>query len=689
MMTLYQQFRNKNLCVIPIKKGVPLVEWSRFFNALPPTDEVENWRGNEYALVCGNVSGIVALDIDTNEPEGNRVYELAGASPVRKKGSKGFTAFYRFNGELSTNWKRPDDKSPIVELLANKRLTTIPPSPHRKTGQLYEWMDGVGLLDEVELPTLSPDFVKLMNALYPKPQRPVTPLYDVAVDMEVNLSDAEEMLSYINPDCPRDEWISIGMALRDEFGDAACHVWHRWSEKAGSRYNHNAAQSAWRSFNGSGYSIGTIVHLAKQAGYIAQREPEATESFAVDMDYINNLYKKKKQEPLEVHGLVADIAKWITETAIRPQPVLSLAAAITFVGMVKGHRFEGATGLRTNMLVMNLAPTGGGKEHPQASLRKLMRHCGFDEQLMGEPTSGTGFLRAINDRGRVVLWVMDEMGRFLSNISHKSAGSFQREIVDYIVKTFSCANSVLKGREYADSEKNPTIDIKNPHFCCLGSTVLERFKDSVSSSEVIDGFLNRWLVMAVNDRGKRAEKVNTRKEPPADLIQRLQAINEGRVYDPYNGLPIVEEVRFSPEAWDVFVEYRDEMDDLVSTAAYPLSALYARCAEHVEKLALILCDDTMIGVQDVKAAIRVVKYSNSCIMDFAGLLSDSQAEADYLKVREIIKNNSPINKSRLTRMTQFVTGGARRRIEIINDIIETGDVTFEKKETSTIFTWIQ
>ena len=685
---MFDKFREAGLCVVPLRKGIPLIEWSRYFNELPG-DEVYQWSGNEYALVCGEVSGVIGLDIDIDGDEGERIYHLAGETPVRKQGSKGFTAFYKYNGEASTNWKRKDDKSPIVELLSHKRLTTIPPSPHRKTGEPYIWMDGVGLLDGVDLPILSPDFNKLMDALYPRPVRKVSPVtYNLSEFEKIELADAEDMLDFISSDCSRDDWISVGMALRDEFGDAACDLWHRWSRKAGSRYVHNEAQAVWRSFTNNGVTIGTIIHMAKQNGWVHMAKSESG-GFMVDLSYIKALDERNKREaqqenePLSVHGLVGEIADWITASAIGPQPILSLAAALTFVGMLKGHVVEGKTGLRTNLLAMSLAPTGGGKEHPQACLRKLIRECEMDEQLMGEPTSGTGFLRALNDRGRVAIWVMDEMGRFLSNTSHRNAGTHQREIIDYIIKTFSCASSVLKGREYADSKKNPTIDIVEPHFCCLGSTVLERFREACSSSEVIDGFLNRWLVMATHDRGLRQPYDKSKKEPPAWLISKIREIASQRKYEPYSGLAVPVVVKFTPEAWDIFDKYRNDMDKMVSEAQYPLSALYARCAEHVEKVALTICEDDTIGIQDVNAAIKVVSYSNNCIMDFAGLLSDNEAQAEYVRVREIIKTAGTISKSDLTRKTQFLK--RMRRVEVLNDLIEADEIRIEEKQGVTYF----
>jgi hypothetical protein len=409
------------------------------------------------------------------------------------------------------------------------------------------------------------------------------------------------------------------------------------------------------------------VHKAKQAGWLS-RSKNDDDGFEIGLDYIQALGKKE----LTAHGLVGEIAEWITATAIRPQPILSLAAALGFVGMLKGHRIAGGTDLRTNMLILSLCPSTGGKEHPQNCIKRLIMACGMEDHSMGEPTSGTGFLRAISDRGRVALWVMDEIGRYIGNASGKNAGSHQKEIIDYMIKTFSNANSVLKGREYADNKKNPTIDLVQPHFCCVGSTVQEKFSEACSSSEIIDGFLNRWVVMSVKDRGKRRDNVKF-TAPPESIVNRIKALKP-REYNQYDNVPLVKQVKFTPEAWDIFFKFRSDMDDKIDQVSYPLNALYGRTAEHAEKIALTLCDDNAIHVTDIKAAIAIVEYSNSCIMEFAGLISDNETEAEFLRVRDIIKKAGSIKRHHLTRKTQFIRNGNRRRNEILQDLIDTGEV---------------
>lgn len=386
--------------------------------------------------------------------------------------------------------------------------------------------------------------------------------------------------------------------------------------------------------------------------------------------------------------MVSQIASWITRTAIRPQPALSLAAAISFVAMLKGHKIRGMTDLRTNMLILSLAPTGSGKEHPQACIRRLASACGLNKHMMGEPVSGGGFLTGLQEAGRIGLLVMDEMGRFIGNLSHKTSGSYQREIIDYIIKTFSCASTYLSGRQYVDNKKNPRIDIEQPHFCCIGSTVKERLQAACTSSEVVDGFLNRWLVFNVDERPAR-NKNHVSTEVPEDLITLIRGYTDkGREYDAYgNPQPVI--VRFTPEAWDEFDAYRDKMDALVETAGYPLDKLYSRSAEHVEKLAMVFCDDEDVLRSDVLAAIEVVERSNHAVMQFAGLISDNHIEADFIRVREFIKQSGEIKRSQLTYRCQFVQGGAKRIGEIISVLLDENYIAERKDGNKTFYKWIK
>jgi putative DNA primase/helicase len=125
-----------------------------------------------------------------------------------------------------------------------------------------------------------------------------TPAYRKNDFPPLDLRTAEGMLSFVDGSEDRETWVAIGMALKSEFGETAFGAWDNWSQQAGN-YNALACRSSWRGFKvrNGGYTIGTLVKLAKDGGYkfdaserpapdmadIARRRAERAERTASDM----------------------------------------------------------------------------------------------------------------------------------------------------------------------------------------------------------------------------------------------------------------------------------------------------------------------------------------------------------------------------------------------------------------------
>lgn len=93
---------------------------------------------------------------------------------------------------------------------------------------------------------------------------------------DFTLDDIRAALQYISP-ASREDWISVGMGLKAEFGEQAFEVWINWSEGDAS-FKLADAKAVWKSFRKSGVGIGSVVHMARQAGWQpARREMTAEE----------------------------------------------------------------------------------------------------------------------------------------------------------------------------------------------------------------------------------------------------------------------------------------------------------------------------------------------------------------------------------------------------------------------------
>ena len=74
-----------------------------------------------------------------------------------------------------------------------------------------------------------------------------------------------DALRAIDPDCSYDEWLRVGMALKQE--GATCDTWDTWSS-GGSKYKEGECQKKWKSFRRDDVTGGTLMHIAREHGYM-------------------------------------------------------------------------------------------------------------------------------------------------------------------------------------------------------------------------------------------------------------------------------------------------------------------------------------------------------------------------------------------------------------------------------------
>ena len=65
----------------------------------------------------------------------------------------------------------------------------------------------------------------------------------------------------------RHVWLTIGMAIEAHYGDAGRSLWDEWSLTAKDKYDERDQDRTWKSFKGSGISIGTLFHYARHGGW--------------------------------------------------------------------------------------------------------------------------------------------------------------------------------------------------------------------------------------------------------------------------------------------------------------------------------------------------------------------------------------------------------------------------------------
>ncbi len=130
--------------VIPANgKRAFLKNWTQYCDRLPTQNELENWCKKypdaNIALCLGSASGLIALDFDNDVcGEHQEIISQIPDSPVKKRGAKGFTAFYKFNGEKSRSFAVKGICS--LDVLSTGKACVLPPSNHPETSKPYVWL---------------------------------------------------------------------------------------------------------------------------------------------------------------------------------------------------------------------------------------------------------------------------------------------------------------------------------------------------------------------------------------------------------------------------------------------------------------------------------------------------------------------------------------------------------------------
>lgn len=190
--------------------------------------------------------------------------------------------FAMFDGRL-------DDRSETTQ-----QLWYTPACPHDAAGEYQSFVHDAALFDPYRVSPLAPSKAKgsRLNAQQHSTLSATdsTPAFSTAIPTH-ELELLKGAMPFINSD-DRTKWVNVGMALKNKYGEAGLSLWKAWSQTS-VKYDEDDADITWDSFTPrteGGVTLGTIFHLAKQAGYANQltlpspsspSTPAATPSSAV------------------------------------------------------------------------------------------------------------------------------------------------------------------------------------------------------------------------------------------------------------------------------------------------------------------------------------------------------------------------------------------------------------------------
>lgn len=773
------KYLERDISVVPIAAGSKkpgqwsqadgwrgMSEWTRFSGRMPTSIELEHWERWPKAgigVVCGKLSRIVALDKDYDLPAGGNdaLNAIIPYSPVAKKGEKGWTKFYLYNGEPSKSFDVGGHR--VLDILSDGRQTVVPPTAH-PSGCNYVWLSEEtldNLLSVDELPRLPDDFIAQVERVlapyqteedrqYQKPGRGPkdTPdrisgdrsiqeqyFHDLNQHALANLGawvpkivptakphaegyraiatwrGAKNPNVGIHPDGIMDWGGNYGMTPIDLVMYANGLTFAKATESL--RLCLPSMEPEPITMTVGGVAIGAAPGQPTPAPAPPilpwlKAKPQSVEAPAPVILPATTSFDPAPAVPAFITGapgILGDIARWITATAPKAQPELSLAAAIALCSVVMGRTYKSQYGNFTSLFLIMIAKSTEGKEHPQGCVEKVLAAADLQKLIGGSGYTSPGAIYTALLKSPAHIATIDEMGKLLKS-SRAKGNAHGEAAIDKLIECFGRTDGILRPPTYSsmsDLAKAITSTdrvVHNPAITLLGATTPGTFYENLTTDLVQDGFLGRCIVVE-SKQPRQLPQYNEKTPPPQRIIDWCKAVHATTVVQGDLGklslaetpavtieLPFSSGCRALMDQFDL--ELNEEKARLESSG---LDVLLGRTSEKAMKLAMIVCKaenpaNTEVMAPHMAWAINYVRqYDYMLVKAVEENVSKTEVEADLNNIVKVVANCRTManNKSQVKYRRHLLAGmaphsavmrklgmKARQFTELMDTLVETG-----------------
>jgi hypothetical protein len=418
--------------------------------------------------------------------------------------------------------------------------------------------------------------------------------------------------------------------------------------------------------------IAGLIAEAKHEEIAKEEPPAAAESKPA---------KTELEELTHVPGLVGEITDWIEATAVRPNRIIALGAAVTVIGTLIGRRIATPTRSATHLYVAIIADSGAGKQHPMDCIRRLMSAAKAECHVKGP--SRLYSLPAVEDlliANPLCLFMVDELGAFLQSVTNAKAISNVSGISELLRTLWNASFSTV---ETGFRKGKPGEIIRCPALSTIGMTTKQEFLTALQGASVNNGFMNRHTVLNAETPLVRRAAPLAGQETPSVLVAKLERLygwnntmlslcNPGAVFD-----PLV--VPWGPGAatlWD-----KIETDAITYQNANPNEANYfRRVAEMSVRLATIravgrMLEKATVGVEDLEWGAAIAEGACQYMADAMQDHMPQTARGDIAeKILGYIRRKGPVTPRRIQQQMVRAKIRSQEIQDILKQLVEAGEI---------------
>ena len=678
----YKNYIDAGFSVIPdkYKMKTPAIKgWTDYCYKNPTLDEAEGWSNNftctNMAVCLGEASGIIALDFDSTDETVIKLLEpILPKSPVGRIGAKGWARLFRFRGETTQSLKYNGEM--VIEILSSGKKLTLPPSIH-PNGMAYKWETETTLLDVDinELPYLPPMLFSFLE------QKLRSNIDDISTNKTGSkiISGRNDGLSSLCGTLIQNG-VDVNEAIKqlldfDETNNSPAlftdinEMQHteRFTNALKFYTNHLDSINTKRMRSNKTYEVPITKH-------------------AIDGALKDDMIKKKEQKPenqklrreilvKEPEGILKNLKEHILSNSFIKQPELALSASLALLSTVIARKFT-FLGNAPNLYLLNVAPSGSGKDAPQQCIKRIMIDTGIDNLLgSGDYVSDASLMDSLSYQP-VRLDIVDEASGLLSTVN-RGGNDYSGKMADILCELYTTSNDKFLGRQTAEGRKGECF---RPNVNLLMSTTPRGFEDGVTLQAIEKGLLGRTLVFLGDNTAEAARlrgfnKLDTATKDQLVFWAGYEVIDAESTLG--NITQMVQSLDATEKANTRLDEIFEEFDLLRRETAHdsPELPIIARLFQMTCKLSMLHAfskastEVPKIDSYDIEFAYSLVNWN---FKQFKTILRNhihaNKQERDAKRVLTLIRESSGVTHQELVKKTRFLK--KKQRQEIITDLLE-------------------
>lgn len=641
--------------------------------------------------------GLAVLDLDRKPgadgvetiKEWERTHGRLPETLTAHTGGGGLHCYFLYDKSIKIP-SRVNVLGPGVDIRADGGYVLAPPSNH-KSGKPYEWDPTFGT-EDTGIAFLPPELLAALTGTTSR--QPELPGPDTTAAAVLDAAQVNEIVSALGaiPAEDRDTWLQVGMALQStRAGEQAYTLWTDWSMTCPAKFNARDQRRTWRSFAPNhGRTLSTLFWIAKGCGWVEPIRPTVDAQEAEDDGGEHETVVTPPAHLLAIPGVLQDYVDWHNRTASVLQPQFAVQAALGLGSVALGRNWVTDRDNFSALYLLCVGDSGCGKEHAKYGIQQVLLLAGEARLLNGAGyTSDGAVYSSLLDRPAHIA-VIDEIGLMLEGTQSKGNYVGASALKVMMEAWGSCHGAMLPkaysqmGLTPEQREKQGERVIHNPCLTIMGLTTAGQFYRSLSSQQIVNGFLNRWLVVETA-YGMGTDQDVYRPDPPSSVIEWVQWARR-----PRGNLPIANNalLRASPNrvpvsvgAMEVFNAYAREVKARrIELKPEGLDELLSRAREMAMRVGLIVAVSDR--AEEVRAehaawAVDYVRfYSERLLAKVHLTVADTAYEAlqkSFLAALAKLGKQG-VTQGQMCKLNPFRQVDTQKRRAVLADLAESGQI---------------